>query len=116
MSRRSISAISPRSIRSRTSAASSAVMLLLAASRSWRYPTFMSFTPDPRPCPVRVSASVAHCLADLLGHLFSVAQEHHCIVAVEQRVVDAGVTGGEAALIKHHRARLPDLKHWHAVD
>ena len=35
--------------------------------------------------------SMPHRLDDLLGHLLGVAEQHHCIVAVEQGVVDTGI-------------------------
>jgi hypothetical protein len=32
-------------------------------------------------------------LRDVLAHLLGVAEQHHGVLAVEQRVVDAGVAG-----------------------
>jgi hypothetical protein len=52
----------------------------------------------------------------LVQHLLGVAEQHAVVVLVEQRVVDAGVAGGHAAL--HHDAGLglPDFQHRHAGD
>src|SRR6185295_6051967 len=36
----------------------------------------------------------SHPLDDVLGHLLGVAEQHHGVVAVEQRIVDAGIAGG----------------------
>src|SRR3984957_3637351 len=55
-------------------------------------------------------------LGDLFGHLLGVAEKHHGVVAVEQRIVDAGIARGERALVEHHGAGLPHLEHGHAVD
>src|SRR5450830_195451 len=57
-----------------------------------------------------------HSLHDALGHFLGVAEQHHGVVAIEQRVVDAGIAGGERALDEHHGARLPHLQYRHAVD
>ena len=42
-----------------------------------------------QPCERR--GLVPHRLADFLGHFLGVAEQHHGVVAVEQRVVDAGI-------------------------
>src|SRR5580704_18809919 len=55
-------------------------------------------------------------LADLLGHFLGVAQEHHRVIAIEQRVVDAGIARRERTLVEHHGAGLPHMQHRHAVD
>jgi glutathione S-transferase len=55
-------------------------------------------------------------LDDLFRHLLGVAEQHHGVVAIEQRVVDPGVAGGQRALGKHHRAGLPYFQNRHAVD
>src|SRR5258705_12746130 len=53
---------------------------------------------------------------DALRHLLGVAEQHHRVVAVEQRVIDSCVSGCERPLDEHHGAVLPALKHRHAVD
>src|SRR6266446_3853789 len=58
---------------------------------------------------LRVIAASGQRLADLLGHLLGVAEQHHGVVAIEQRIVDAGISGGERALVEHHCAGLPHL-------
>src|SRR3954465_12572120 len=55
-------------------------------------------------------------LDDALRHLLGVAEQHHRVVTIEQRVVDAGIARGERALDEHHGAGLPHLQHRHAVD
>ena len=40
---------------------------------------------------IRMTEQPLHRLDDTLGHFFGVAEQHHGVVAVEQRVVDAGV-------------------------
>ena len=47
-----------------------------------------------RTAPFRAAprSSMPHRLADFLGHLLGVAEQHHGVVAVEQRVVDARVS------------------------
>ena len=54
-------------------------------------------------------------LDDVLGGLLGVT-EHHRVVAVKQRIVDAALTRCQRALDEHHSARLPDLQNRHAVD
>src|SRR4051795_1209153 len=61
-------------------------------------------------------ASALHRLDDVLGDLLGVAEQHHGVVAIEQRIVDAGIARSERALDEHHGAGLPDLEHRHAVD
>ena len=57
-----------------------------------------------------------HRADDLLGHLLGVAEQHHGVVLVEQRVVDAGVARRHRALDEEHRLGLVDVEHRHAVD
>src|SRR5258708_32388531 len=65
---------------------------------------------------LRVIAASGQRLADLLGHLLGVAEQHHGVVAIEQRIVDAGISRRERALAEHDGAGLPYLQHRHAVD
>ena len=37
-------------------------------------------------------STVSHGFDDILGHLLGVAEQHHGVVAVEQGIVDAGIT------------------------
>ena len=53
---------------------------------------------------------------DLFRHLLGVAEQHHRVVAIEQRVVDAGIARRHAALDEHHGVGLPHFEHRHAVD
>src|SRR5215467_5310986 len=57
--------------------------------------------PARTPCVIRPSRQR---LADLLSHLLGIAQQHHRVVAVEQRIVDAGISGGKRALVEHDGA------------
>ena len=58
---------------------------------------------------------VARRLDDILGDL-GVAEEHHGVVAEEQLVLDACITGSHAALDEEHGACIPDVENRHAVD
>ncbi len=64
----------------------------------------------------RVASGSSHPLDDLFRHLLGVAEQHHRVVAPEQRVVDAGIARRHAALDEHHRVGLPHFEHRHAVD
>ena len=61
-------------------------------------------------------ASPSQRLDDVLGHLLGVAEEHHRARLVEERVVDAGIAGGERALDEEAGRRLVDVEDRHAVD
>jgi len=52
-----------------------------ACTKSWRYARLFVFT-----------ESRLHPLDDAFGDLLGVAEQHHGVVAVEQRIVDAGIT------------------------
>src|ERR1019366_8696483 len=65
---------------------------------------------------IRMTEQPLHRLDDTLGHFLGVAEQHPGVVAVEQRVVDAGVARCQRALDEHHGAGLPDLEHRHAVN
>src|SRR5437763_13492933 len=47
---------------------------------------------------LKAGLSLFERLDDFLAHFFGVAEQHHCVVAVEELVVDAGVAGGHRAL------------------
>ena len=55
-------------------------------------------------------------LGDFLGHLLRVAERHHGVVAIEQRIVDAGIAGRQRPLVEDDRPCLPHLQDRHAVD
>ena len=46
-------------------------------------------------------------LDDRLGHLLGVAEQHHRVVGIEQRVVDAGVARRKRPFHEQHRDELP---------
>src|SRR6185295_14715137 len=79
-----------------------------------RYPTMAASAIHFR--TVMWKGEVSHPFDDILGHLLGVAEQHHGVVAVEQRVVDARVTRSQRALDEHHGAGFPHLQHRHAVD
>src|SRR5450830_1646661 len=81
------------------------------------------YRPDPKSSSMSFSVRTMdpigaplHRLDDALGHFLGVAEQHHGVVAIEQRIVDAGIAGGERALDEHHGARFPHLQYRHAVD
>src|SRR6266850_8355069 len=55
-------------------------------------------------------------LDDVFDHFLRVAEHHHRLVLVEQRIVQAGIARRHAPLVHEHAARLVNIKHWHAVD
>ena len=69
-----------------------------------------------RPQPRRRRRGLVHRLHDLFRHLLGVAEQHHRVVAIEERIVDAGVAARERALVEHDGAGLPHLQHRHPVD
>ena len=55
-------------------------------------------------------------LDDALDHLLGIGQQHHGVVLVEQRIVDAGIAGSQRAFDEQTGASLVDIQNWHAVD
>src|SRR3954453_16756289 len=62
------------------------------------------------------AATASPPLDDVLGHFLCVAEQHHGVVAVEQRIVDAGIARSQRTLDEHHGAGLPHLQYGHAVN
>jgi hypothetical protein len=60
------------------------------------------------------------CLDDLLAHLFGVAEQHHCVVAIEQLVLESGIAiaglGSRFALLAGRLRRLARLAAADALD
>src|SRR6516164_599428 len=55
-------------------------------------------------------------LDDLLAHFLGVAEQHHRIVAVEQLVLDAGITRGHRSLDEKNGLGALNLQDRHAID
>src|SRR3954462_8044312 len=72
------------------------------------------------PSPTLVlSVRVVHTLDladEIRGDPLGVTEQHDRIVAIEQRVVDAGEAGRHASLHDHGRPRIPGLEHRHSID
>ena len=64
---------------------------------------------------IKICSSI-HRLDNFLSHFLSITKDHHGVVAIKQRVIDARVARRQRALVEHHRARLPDMENRHAVD
>src|SRR5213083_2327524 len=76
-------------------------------SGSWR-----SLSAGTRSIPRSLIQRLDHVLDDLLR----IAEHHHGLLHVEERVVEAGIAGGHAALVDDDGARLGDVEDRHAVD
>mmetsp|Transcript_14374 Transcript_14374/g.18517 ORF Transcript_14374/g.18517 Transcript_14374/m.18517 type:complete len:253 (-) Transcript_14374:832-1590(-) len=55
-------------------------------------------------------------LDDILDHLLRVRQQHHCVVAEEQLVLDASIAGPHRAFDEQNRPSIFDVEHRHAID
>src|SRR5580692_239619 len=68
-------------------------------------------TRENRPASARVLAQRLH---DFFGHLLRIGEQHHRVVAEEQLVLDARVTGTHAALDEQHRLGFLHIEDRHA--
>src|SRR6476661_88408 len=99
-------------------------------ARHWSRSSFMPklFVPSPttdttRPefprrlnsMPRRYPAGLER-LQDVLHPFLGVAEEHLAVLAEEQRILYAGVSGRHGPLEDDHVLRLPDVQHRHAGD
>src|SRR5688572_8861563 len=62
-----------------------------------------------------ITASVQR-LDDVLYDLLGIAEHHHGLLHVEQRIVQARVARGHAALVDDHRAAFVHVEDRHAID
>src|SRR5438045_8156532 len=64
----------------------------------------------------RISARSVHGLHQVFDHLLRIAEHHHRLFHVEQRIVEAGVTRRHRPLVHHDISRLVRLDDRHTVD
>jgi len=61
----------------------------------------------PHPPWLQESQRLSQRIDDFFHHLLGVAEQHHGVAAVEQRVVGAGLARGKRAFGEHQGAGLP---------